>query len=309
MSWDGYAKKAYNWMWNRQADLADNDMPRDSLTTSTDSDTASFIKHAHLPRSIWAARFVWGVWYRGNCNVTVDIVLCTGCCRGPLACKTWTADWNGIEAPGAMERAGPSSPTYALYMDGIKMQLLWFPDIEVVQLGDYGHWDTTFQRSGNIFQDLAADPAYDPIKRKVSTGNGSTMPEDVMTVWASGDNSSRLTLRQPIGLSLPNNQQLVLLLKAQSCRLTGKCLVTSIVHCTTHRGHTRTELCYLSTPQVWRRDVTDDKRRGQFREIRDRFFALLNWSPPVTSASACDSQSPKDERKRSNQVLLSYVWD
>ncbi|KAI6043175.1 hypothetical protein EDC04DRAFT_2891194 [Pisolithus marmoratus] len=149
------------------------------------------------------------------------------------------------------------------------------------------------------------------------------MPEDVMTVWASGDNSSRLTLRQPIGLSLPNNQQLVLLLKAQSCRLTGKCLVTSIVHCTTHRGHTRTELCYLSTPQVWRQDVTDDRRRGQFKEIRDRFFALLNWvhfyafhpacpqmllfqSSPVTSASACDSQSPKDERKSGNQVLLSY---
>ncbi|KAI6107574.1 hypothetical protein EDD16DRAFT_96657 [Pisolithus croceorrhizus] len=277
-------------------------MQNDVVTTSTSSDTASFIKHAHLPRSIWAARLVWGIWYRGNCNITVDIILCAGCCRGPLARKTSTSDWNGVEAPGPMEKASPSGPTYPLYMDGIKVQLLRFADIDGIKLGDYGHYDATFKRDGNIFQDLAADPSHGQIKRKVSTGNGRTNVEDVMTVWASGDSSSRLMLRQPTGLSLLNNQQLVLSLKALSRRLTGKCLVTSVVCSTSRRGLTWTELCYLSTPQVWCRDPIDEERRTQFWEIREQFYALLNWSRPATSAG--NRRSPKS--KTTTKEAIKY---
>lgn len=302
---DDYVQKAYDRMWNWQAHLASNDMSDDGFTTSASSDTSSFIKHAHLPRSIWAVRFMWGVWYRGNCNVTVDIVCCTGCCRGPLAWKTSTSDWNGLETPGPMEKASLSSREYALYMDGIKVQLLRFPGIGAVQLGDYGHFDANFKlrRDGNIFQNCAADPAYDPIEHKVSTGNATVMAEDVMDMWASHNSSPRLMLRQPIGLSLPNNRQLVILLKELSCRLTDKCLVTSVVRCRTRRSDTRTELCYLSTPQVWRRDGIDQERRAQFREIREQFYALLNWSRPATSAGDSRSSNSKKTTKEAIQYF------
>ncbi|KAI6152678.1 heterokaryon incompatibility protein-domain-containing protein [Pisolithus tinctorius] len=164
MSCESYAKEAHDSMWSRQADLAlacNNKKSDHGDTTHTNPDTASFIKHAHLPRSIWAARTTWGVWYRGNCTVTIDILVCTGCCRGPLALETSTADWSGIETPGLMRQAvNPSSHIYALYMDGTKTHLLHFTGIEDVQLGDYGHCDPTFKCDGNIFQDLAApDPA------------------------------------------------------------------------------------------------------------------------------------------------------
>ncbi|KAI6042224.1 hypothetical protein EDC04DRAFT_2661543 [Pisolithus marmoratus] len=87
--WQEYARKAYDSMRDRQRDLVGN-MPDHDVATYTGSDTASFTRHAHLPRSIWAARIMWGVWYRGNCKVTIDIVLCSGCCHGPLACETST---------------------------------------------------------------------------------------------------------------------------------------------------------------------------------------------------------------------------
>ncbi|KAI6043673.1 hypothetical protein EDC04DRAFT_3107095, partial [Pisolithus marmoratus] len=213
-SWRDYAEEAYDAMWNRQPDLVSK-MP---VHNHKSSDTASFIKHVHLPRSIWAVRITKGVWYRGNCMVTIDVVLCSGCCQSPLHWETSTTDWNGVETPGPMQEAGPSSPKYGLYMDGIQMQLLHFPDIQI-ELGDYGHCSPTFERNGNIFQDLAASPAYDPIKRKVSS---ETMVGDIITVLASAGGDLTLDLCQPAGLSLPNNQELVSLLKALSPRLVDK---------------------------------------------------------------------------------------
>ncbi|KAI6152563.1 hypothetical protein BKA82DRAFT_544981 [Pisolithus tinctorius] len=263
-SWEDYAKEAYDSMWNKQRDLARN-MPEHDITTRASSDTASFIKHAHLPRSIWAARVMWGVWYRGNCTVTVDIVLCSGCCRGPLTCETSSTDWSGVETPGPMQEAGPSSPRYGLYMDGVKMQLLYFDGIQI-RLGDYGHFNPNFQRNGNIFDDLAEDPAHHSVTRKVSS---ETMGGDYVTVWASGGNYSKFDLHRPDGLSLSNNDQLVLLLKTLSPRLVDKCLVTSVV--------AHTSLGYFSKPQVWCRDAIDAKRRELLKEIRERFYTLLNW--------------------------------
>lgn len=292
---ESYAKEAYDAMWSRQADLAR--IMSDGATTDINSDSASFIRHAHLPRSIWDARITWGVWYRGNCTVNIDIVPCTGCCYGPLALKTSTANWNSIEAPGPMREAGPSSPRYALHIDGSKVQLLRFPGIEIIQLGDYGYWDSTFKRDGNIFQDLAADPAYDPVKRKISAGNGGTMAEDRETVWTSSDNSSELVLSQPAGLSLPNNEQLRFLLKNLSSHLTNKCLVTSIVRCGVGAG-APTQLCYLSTPQVWCPNVFDKKRRARLKEIRVQFYTLLNWHPSPTSTGDNRSSNSKVSRNR-----------
>ncbi|KAI6019384.1 hypothetical protein PISMIDRAFT_682736, partial [Pisolithus microcarpus 441] len=41
-----------------------------------------FVKHVHLPRSIWATKVVWGVW-RDDFKVMVDVVDCPGCRDGP----------------------------------------------------------------------------------------------------------------------------------------------------------------------------------------------------------------------------------
>ncbi|KAI6042220.1 hypothetical protein EDC04DRAFT_1028175 [Pisolithus marmoratus] len=296
-SWRDYAEEAYDAMWNTQPDLVSK-MP---VHNHKSSDTASFIKHVHLPRSIWAARITKGVWYRGNCMVTIDVVLCSGCCQSPLHWETFTTDWNGVETPGPMQEAGPSSPKYGLYMDGVQMQLLHFPDIQI-ELGDYGHCSPTFERNGNIFQDLAAGPAYDPIKRKVSS---ETMVGDIVTVLASAGGDLTLDLRQPAGLSLPNNQELVSLLKALSLRLVDKCLVTSVVRVRPQLGGTNTPLCYLSIPQVWRRDTFDIEQRARFKKIREQFYTLSNWSRPMTSAG--DRRSPNN--KTTTKAAIKYFSD
>ncbi|KAI6152674.1 hypothetical protein BKA82DRAFT_402114 [Pisolithus tinctorius] len=120
--WEDYAKKAYGSLSTRQADLARSISGHDA-TAHTDFNTASFIKHARLPRSVWAARVMWGVWYRGNCTVAIDIVLCTGCCRGPLAWKPSTTDWNGIETPGPMQELTRPPPSMGCAWMGFKCSL------------------------------------------------------------------------------------------------------------------------------------------------------------------------------------------
>lgn len=166
-------------------------------------------------------------------------------------------------------------------MDGVQMQL-YLPDTQI-ELGDYGRCSPNFKPDGNIFEGLPADPAYDPVKRSVSS---ETMAGDVVTLWAS---DTKFDLPQPAGLSLPNNQKLVLLLKTLSPRLVDKCLVTSVVRCET-RGSTQTPLYYPSIPQVWRRGIIDEERRALLKKIREQFYTLLNWSHPTTSAG--DNRPP-----------------
>lgn len=76
--WLSFAERAYDAMWNASAQHAER-MPN--------SPSENFIKHAHLPRSIWAATVVWGKPGRYNSNVTVDIKQCPGCC---VASHRWT---------------------------------------------------------------------------------------------------------------------------------------------------------------------------------------------------------------------------
>ncbi|KAI6043677.1 hypothetical protein EDC04DRAFT_636676 [Pisolithus marmoratus] len=268
-SWRDYAEEAYDAMWNRQPDLVSK-MP---VHNHKSSDTASFIKHVHLPRSIWAAKVMQGIWNQENRKVTIDVVLCSGCCHGPLAWELSTTDWNGVETPGPMRGVSPPSATYDLYMDGVRMRLLHFPNFQI-KLGDYGRCNPTFEHDGNIFEGVTEDPAYDPVEHKISS---DTMAGDIVTVLASGDSYSKLDLSHPAGRSLPNNQQLVSLLKTLSPRLVDNCLVTSVVYCATQLGGTYTPLCYLSIPQVWRRDAIDEKRQALFKEIREHFYTLLNW--------------------------------
>lgn len=72
--WLSFAEKAYDAMWSASAQ---------HIMSMPNSPSEDFIKHAHLPRSVWAATVVWGKSGRYNSNVTVDIKQCPGCCVAP----------------------------------------------------------------------------------------------------------------------------------------------------------------------------------------------------------------------------------
>ncbi|KAI6018947.1 hypothetical protein PISMIDRAFT_678977 [Pisolithus microcarpus 441] len=73
-----------------------------------------FVKHAHLPRSIWAVRVVWGRWEEGDLKVMVDVVECPGCCDGPYRTTITSTDQNGLTMPGLMNIV---SRSYSLELD------------------------------------------------------------------------------------------------------------------------------------------------------------------------------------------------
>ncbi|KAI6161025.1 heterokaryon incompatibility protein-domain-containing protein [Pisolithus thermaeus] len=82
--WSDFAHTAYSRMWEARAKHAQS-FPKHKYDYGCRHD--HFIKHAHLPRSIWAARVIWGRWEMDNFKVVVDIDQCPGCCDGPHA---WT---------------------------------------------------------------------------------------------------------------------------------------------------------------------------------------------------------------------------
>ncbi|KAI6167415.1 heterokaryon incompatibility protein-domain-containing protein [Pisolithus thermaeus] len=76
-----------------------------------------FIKRAHLPRSIWAARVVWGRQRAGGFKVMVDVVQCPGGCdvsRGRVVPST------GVAEPKLMATV---SGSYLLKLDGWPVKL------------------------------------------------------------------------------------------------------------------------------------------------------------------------------------------
>lgn len=84
-------------------------------------------------------------------------------------------------------------------------------------------------------QELGIDPMhslYRPVVSCVSSHKRvlrrAQTQHDVVVTSSSGEN---IALHQPKGLSLPNNEEIELLLKALSTRLAGKHLVTTVVQC------------------------------------------------------------------------------
>ncbi|KAI6137294.1 heterokaryon incompatibility protein-domain-containing protein [Pisolithus sp. B1] len=85
VDWAGFGRRAYGQMWRARAEHAQNMFKRGRAHSSRN---AHFIKHAHLPRSIWDARVVWGRWEADNFRIMVDVVQCPGCCGGPWEIST-----------------------------------------------------------------------------------------------------------------------------------------------------------------------------------------------------------------------------
>ncbi|KAI6030137.1 hypothetical protein EDC04DRAFT_3091838 [Pisolithus marmoratus] len=125
------------------------------------------------------------------------------------------------------------------------------------------------------------------VKHRLQTQN------DVVVI-SSGEN---LALHRPKGLSLPNNQEFKLLLKALSIRVESKRLVRTVVQCSEfyrvdNRGRRvdaealeggnrsadpgiTTPLCFIADPLTWHKP-TSARRRQQFKGIRERFYSVAN---------------------------------
>ncbi|KAI5988666.1 hypothetical protein EDC04DRAFT_1429708 [Pisolithus marmoratus] len=230
-----------------------------------------FTKHAHLPRSIWAARVVWGRWGMGNFQVMVDVEQCPGCCNGSCRWATTDNDRGDIGTPGLMKTV---RGLHSLRLDGWEARFDKCSG-QRTALGDYGDYsDGVLIRTGNIFEDMRTfgmdpkDTTYCPVDKRVS-GYEREMyhmcNQDNVAVAHSAIEDRYLALRQPKGISLPANDNIVLLLKALSIRLAGK-----------HLAGMLTPLCTIATPQVWRRHLACVQRRGQFKSIREHFYALVN---------------------------------
>ncbi|KAI6147954.1 hypothetical protein BKA82DRAFT_239745 [Pisolithus tinctorius] len=194
----------------------------------------SGVKCAHLPRSIWDARVVW---YTGNVhtNVMIDVRQCPGCCIGPRECTTASDDRDGLDMPGFMKTIHN--------VRGLKLdeKNVWLYECsgQRIALGDYGNYSNgNFKPDGNIFEDMRilgidpGDPAYRPVVSRLSRDADVLARE-----WDRHGFAVDSCLQgEHEGRSLPNNQGLVLLLKALSTRLSDKHLVTTIIQCSVLNG-------------------------------------------------------------------------
>ncbi|KAI5982588.1 hypothetical protein EDD15DRAFT_2322514 [Pisolithus albus] len=114
---------------------------------------------------------------------------------------------------------------------------------EQIALGDYGDYSQgNLVPTGNVFDDMQAagfdleDSTYCPgvspvfgsdfAKRMDWIRNHNDLAVVHHTIW-----ETRLALRQPKAISLASKEDILLLLKASSIRLAGKCLVTTIIQC------------------------------------------------------------------------------
>ncbi|KAI6159023.1 hypothetical protein EDD17DRAFT_935279 [Pisolithus thermaeus] len=286
-TWEAYAEVVYHEMRTarsharRVLKLSEGGSSNDPSSNSSNS----LIKHVHLPRSICGVKIILTRRNNGNHMVTVDIDRCTGCCHSPLEWKTLGNTINELDLPGLMETLH-TSYTRELSLDGILVP--FYECSSRTALGDYGDFVAdTFERCGNIFEDLQAvatidptDPALRPVEHKVS-GVEFTKETDVI-------NSCNRVSSRPIGLSLPNARHVVSLLKALSTHLKNKCLVVAVIQCAPDsrsesgissrsypalvargdQGEPITTFCSIAHPQVWNPNGHGEQRRREFSEIR-----------------------------------------
>ncbi|KAI6095445.1 hypothetical protein EV401DRAFT_1182520 [Pisolithus croceorrhizus] len=142
-----------------------------------------------------------------------------------------------------------------------------------------------------------ADSVYRPVVSRVSSCRDILHPiqtqHEIVTTsgfWIP------LELHQPKGLSLQSNKESELLLKAFSTRLSGKCLVKTVIECSQVRVVDRegrkafgggdgnrsaapgvlTPLCIIVTPLAWNDGPASTQRRERFPNIREHFYASAN---------------------------------
>lgn len=239
-------------------------------------------------------------------------------------------DRDTLDTPGFMQTV---HNVRGLKLDG---KDVWFCECsgERIALGDYGHYSNgNFKHDGNIFEDMQeinidpADPAYHPVVSRVSSNLHTLHHKQDQHSVAVGHRGHYLILHSPKGLSLPNNQQLVLLLKALSMRLANKHLVTIIIQCSNlncvdEEGNRKeagggsasltgsdsmepgvlVPLCTIASPQVWRREPACAQKREQFRSIREQFYTVVNLCRSSGTETGRESTS-----KRMNRDAVKFL--
>ncbi|KAI6126067.1 heterokaryon incompatibility protein-domain-containing protein [Pisolithus croceorrhizus] len=254
-------------------------------------------KRAHLPRSIWAARVVWGRQPAGDFEVIVDVVQCPGCCD---VSHGWAVASTGLAMPKLMATV---SGSYLLNLDGLQTKLSKCFG-QRFALGDYGYYSRgNLVCTGNIFEDMPATGIdFDDSHRRVTYSvSGSKLgwrlgwvkTQDILAVEHKTKRTTYLALHQPAAISLPDNEHISLLLKALSARLAGRHLVTTVIQCldfyavdkdgklwnsgdysapnsgnySTGTG-VLTPLCTISYPHVWSIDPLCKQTKKRFKSIR-----------------------------------------
>ncbi|KAI6142967.1 hypothetical protein BKA82DRAFT_4186992 [Pisolithus tinctorius] len=265
--WTAFAENAHARMWKARAKHAQS-MPERLDDPTSDYDDY-FVKHAHLPRSIWGVKVAWGGWGTGDFKVMVDVEQCPGCCDGPC---TWTTtrDYN----------------QHKYKLDG---WLTWLDECSGQQdcskscihthicLGDYGDYSNGNSNALAIYLRICGPMSMIPRAPFISP-------------WSPAHNGKLVFPRQPKGLSLPTNECLVLLLKSLSTRAAGKHLVITVIH-----GNHPTEpqvltlLYTTASPQVWQRKPFFEDRRKRFRSIREHFYSLMNMDQSRGPAAGHES--------------------
>ncbi|KAI5987986.1 heterokaryon incompatibility protein-domain-containing protein [Pisolithus orientalis] len=313
-----FGKRAYDRMWSGRAKYQSMAEQRHRLDSRE-----PFIKHVHLPRSIWAAKIIYRRWKeKDNFNVVLDVEQCAGCCDGPCQWSIAFIQWSSLDRPGIMNT---HSYSYELQLDGCEAQFERCSG-QWVALGDYGDYSCrTFTRTGNIFEDMRTlginpmDSVYRPVVSRISSGKFATNHRKNWNDLVVANNSSEpLVLCEPKGLSLPANEHFALLLKALSTRAAGKTLVISVVQCSdfyrvdddgkridddkrrhsgdncaSDNGNDSTEpriltpLCAVGRPQVWEKKSLCSHRWQQLGIIREHFYALVNMVPSLIPFGVC----------------------
>lgn len=314
--WEDYAKEVYEQLWSARKEHAGN-MPEVSkrFWSTPKREPKYYIKHAHLPRSIWAAKVVWDGCTVGNTTLTVDVDQCTGCCYGPLEWKNTANDRHYLPMPGLM-KVYTCDYEHRLSLGGVNVGFLEC-GTKQIKLGDYGDWNhqsKSFEPCGNISDNLGAYSMDSANSQMVSATNKDD--DHLDTVITSVVEGCPLLLFKPTSLSIPGSREFVSLLKRLSMSLTEKYLVTAVVSCSAHRKlshrsalgqikefemevrtreNGRAEMCQshdqqsfksgllysIAQPQVWRRDSLDKQKRKQLKEIREQFYVLVKLRSPI----------------------------
>ncbi|KAI6135407.1 hypothetical protein EV401DRAFT_1900374 [Pisolithus croceorrhizus] len=241
----------------------------------------------------------------------VDIVQCPGCCDGPCALTIISNDPPGeFVMPELMTTVSCSQ---SVILDRRSVPVDEYSG-QRIALGDYGSYrDGNLIRMGNIFEDVRTlgidleDPAHRPVVSRVSSSEFLTLrghmknANDLLVIRQSSP-ITLLALHQPEVISLLANEHVLLLLNSVlSSRLAGKHVVITVIRCSdfyevgrdskrknlrddstsgsgnhSTRRRNSTLLCTIVSPQTWKRQQPCAERREQFRNIRERFHALVN---------------------------------
>ncbi|KAI6107097.1 heterokaryon incompatibility protein-domain-containing protein [Pisolithus croceorrhizus] len=262
-SWADFAKQAYDIMWNAP------------ISKSSDN-----TKDVHLPQTVFHVEIA-----QESRETVIRIEQCPGCC--------------GEYAEQSADELYPS-PIYGGYQLQPSGQELVECSGQRIKLGDYGDFvDGIFICRGNIFNHVEqlriAPSAYKPVISPVSSD--LYVPGQVHTqhdVATASSFENKIVLHQPRNVSLPNNKDFGLLLRALSTRLACYGLVTTVIECSefykvdcnarrmvAEEGEGKwsagsgpfTPLCFITFPRPW---IPRCARRQQFKRIREHFYAVAD---------------------------------